>query len=214
VSPRFRRRKAREPNDVPEENEDFEPLFILEDQDEQRILSWSPDEDEEEWSSEDEDDWASEDEEEEPEPGIPEPAAEPRPAAPAQQAERAPRPAPTAVRAAPRPAPPRKEPEARPTPPPPPTPTASRSEDEKPAGKRRGRPRGRPRRQVHFHVDPDEERLLIAAVGVYGSQQKALIAALQALSDAEHLRREIERLTAECEHQRELLADAEALFRR
>jgi len=80
--------------------------------------------------------------------------------------------------------------------------------------KRRGRPRGRPRRQVHFHVDPDEELLLLAAARKHGSQQKGLVAALQSLQDIEVLRDEIERLRAECERQRVLLADAEAIFRR
>ena len=59
------------------------------------------------------------------------------------------------------------------------------------APKRRGRPRGRPRRQVHFHVDPDEERLLMLAVERYGSQQKGLIAALESLQEADLLRDEI-----------------------
>jgi len=80
--------------------------------------------------------------------------------------------------------------------------------------RRRGRPRGRPRRQVHFHVDPDEELLLLAAARKNGSQQKGLVAALQALQDIEVLRDEIERLRMECERQRVLLADAEAIFRR
>jgi hypothetical protein len=52
------------------------------------------------------------------------------------------------------------------------------------------------------------------AVELYGSQQKGLIAALQALQDAEFLRSEIERLKAENERQRELLAEAESLFNR
>jgi hypothetical protein len=44
-------------------------------------------------------------------------------------------------------------------------------------------PRGaRKRRQVHFHVDPDEDQMLLRAAGRFGSQQKALIAALHALS--------------------------------
>src|SRR5207248_4386458 len=78
------------------------------------------------------------------------------------------------------------------------------------APRRRGRPRGRPRRQVHFHVDPDEELLLLEAAKKHGSQQKGLIAALQALQDNDVLREEIERLRTECERQRRLLADAEA----
>jgi hypothetical protein len=80
--------------------------------------------------------------------------------------------------------------------------------------KRRGRPRGRPRRQVHFHVDPDEERLLMAAVERYGSQQKGLIAALESLQEAELLRDEIERLRAETARHRRLLDEAESLFNR
>ncbi len=52
------------------------------------------------------------------------------------------------------------------------------------------------------------------AVELYGSQQKGLIAALQALQDAEFLRSEIERLKAETERQRELLDEAESLFNR
>ena len=80
--------------------------------------------------------------------------------------------------------------------------------------KRRGRPRGRPRRQVHFHVDPDEERLLMAAVERYGSQQKGLIAALESLQEADVLRDEIERLRAETARHRRLLDEAESLFNR
>src|SRR5262249_32276622 len=78
------------------------------------------------------------------------------------------------------------------------------------APKRRGRPRGRPRRQVHFHVDPDEERLLMKAVERYGSQQKGLIAALESLQEADLLRDEIERLRAETARHRRLLDEAEA----
>jgi hypothetical protein len=80
--------------------------------------------------------------------------------------------------------------------------------------RRRGRPRGRPRRQVHFHVDPDEERLLMRAVEMYGSQQKALVAALTALEQAAHFRARIEELERESERQRVLLAQAESLFTR
>jgi hypothetical protein len=82
------------------------------------------------------------------------------------------------------------------------------------APRKRGRPRGRPRRQVHFHVDPDEERLLMAAVERYGSQQKGLIAALESLQEAELLRDEIERLREESERHRRLLEEAGALFKR
>jgi hypothetical protein len=93
------------------------------------------------------------------------------------------------------------------------------AEDEAPpvesgAPKRRGRPRGRPRRQVHFHVDPDEERLLMLAVERYGSQQKGLIAALESLQEADVLRDEIERLRAETARHRRLLDEAESLFNR
>lgn len=78
---------------------------------------------------------------------------------------------------------------------------------------RRGRPRGRTqRRQVHFHVDADEDRLLLAAARQFGSQQKGLIAALKALQEVVTLREQIGQLHAECERQRELLAQAEALF--
>jgi uncharacterized small protein (DUF1192 family) len=89
---------------------------------------------------------------------------------------------------------------------------AARAEEHAP--KRRGRPRGRPRRQVHFHVDPDEERLLMAAAERYGSQQKGLIAALESLQEAEVLRDEIERLRAETARHRRLLDEAESLFNR
>jgi hypothetical protein len=82
------------------------------------------------------------------------------------------------------------------------------------APKRRGRPRGRPRRQVHFHVDPDEELLLMAAVERYGSQQKGLIAALESLQAADVLRDEIERLRAELARHRRLVDEAESLFKR
>jgi hypothetical protein len=85
---------------------------------------------------------------------------------------------------------------------------------ERTAPKRRGRPRGRPRRQVHFHVDPDEERLLMLAVERYGSQQKGLIAALESLQEADTLRDEIERLRAETARHRRLLDEAESLFNR
>ena len=80
--------------------------------------------------------------------------------------------------------------------------------------RRRGRPRGaRKRRQVHFHVDPDEDRLLLRAAGHFGSQQKALIAALHALTEVLALRTEVEALKAECQQQRRLLAEAQALFK-
>ena len=87
--------------------------------------------------------------------------------------------------------------------------------DAKPEQPRRGRPRGRKqRRQVHFHVDADEDRLLLAAARQFGSQQKGLIAALTALQEVVTLREQTGQLHAECERQRELLAQAQALFDR
>ena len=84
--------------------------------------------------------------------------------------------------------------------------------DERP---RRGRPPGRKaRRQVHFHVDPEEDRLLLAAAGRFGSQQKGLIAALKALEELDALREHARQLEAECARQRELLVEAEAVFNR
>jgi hypothetical protein len=81
--------------------------------------------------------------------------------------------------------------------------------------KKRGRPRSKtPRRQVHFHVDPEEERLLLAAARTFGSQQKGIIAALQSLQESEILRDEIDRLRDECERQRRLLSQAESIFKR
>jgi hypothetical protein len=93
-----------------------------------------------------------------------------------------------------------------------PAPLRATGTDQQP--RKRGRPRGRPRRQVHFHVDPDEELLLLAAAEAFGSQQKGLVAALQALQDNQILRAEVERLRTECERQRVLLAEAEAIFNR
>jgi hypothetical protein len=85
----------------------------------------------------------------------------------------------------------------------------------KPDQPRRGRPRGRKqRRQVHFHVDAEEDRLLLAAARQFGSQQKGLIAALTALQEVVSLREQVGQLHAECERQRELLAQAQALFDR
>jgi hypothetical protein len=94
-------------------------------------------------------------------------------------------------------------------------PAVDGEEDGQRAKRKRGRPKGRAvRRQVHFHVDPREEELLLAAVARYGSQQKGLIAALASLQEAELLHDEIARLREENERQRRLLEDAQALFRR
>ena len=80
--------------------------------------------------------------------------------------------------------------------------------------RRRGRPRGaRTRRQVHFHVDPEQDQMLLRAAGRFGSQQKALIAALHALNEVLVLRDQVELLQTECSRQRRLLAEAQALFR-
>jgi hypothetical protein len=105
-------------------------------------------------------------------------------------------------------------PAAQPRPAAPPAPAgAEASEGE--AKRKRGRPRGRAvRRQVHFHVDPQEEQLLMEAVEAYGSQQKALIAALAALKETATLHDEIDRLRDECTRQRRLLHEAQALFKR
>jgi hypothetical protein len=79
--------------------------------------------------------------------------------------------------------------------------------------RRRGRPPGRKqRRQVHFHVDQNEERLLLTAARQFGSQQKGLIAALHALQEVIELRNQYERLQKRYERQSVLLAEAEALF--
>ena len=87
------------------------------------------------------------------------------------------------------------------------------ADDEAPR-RRRGRPRGaRTRRQVHFHVDPDQDQMLLRAAGRFGSQQKALIAALHALNEVLALRDQVEILQSENSRQRRLLAEAQALFR-
>jgi hypothetical protein len=156
------------------------PLFNLDELHERRILSWSPEVDDELDLAEEKTAVA------EPEPAPKSVAPEPRKAA----------------------APPAPAKPAAPS-------QASAAQDEVVAEKRgRGRPRGRPRRQVHFHVDPDEEVLLLGAVEKFGSQQKGLIAALQALQDIEVVRDEVERLAAECERQRKLLEQAESIFGR
>jgi hypothetical protein len=189
------------------------PLFTVQDHDERRILSWSPD--------------PFEDVPEPDEADVPPPEASTQPPKAARQAAVQPDPParvarqtgtrrrvrrvardPNQLREV--------EQEAQTGPP-------ARDSDvagaeargpEAPAPKR-GRPRGKvARRQVHFHVDPDEELLLLAAGRTYGSQQKGLIAALEALQEAALLRDEIERLRDECERQRRLLAEAASLFKR
>jgi hypothetical protein len=164
------------------------PLFNLDELHEQRILSWSPELDDELDAAE------AEPVDVEPEPpravAAPEPPRTVGPPTPAQ-----PKPAPAPVQVA--------------------EPLAPVAKEEVVGEKRgRGRPRGRPRRQVHFHVDPDEEVLLMGAVEKFGSQQKGLIGALQALHDIEFVRDEVERLAAECERQRKLLDQAESIFGR
>jgi hypothetical protein len=225
ISRRFNR-------DEPGDDRDrLEGEFSLEKSHERRILSWSPDPDEE---LEPEVEEAFEPPAVEPAAAVPPPPQAAAPAPPIRQAPPQPvrvqpaRVAPEPVRqpppiqarpvepqpAAPPPqavvpaeaAPAAPEPPAAPAPPPP-----VRTGEEP---RKRGRPRGRPRRQVHFHVDPDEELLLLEAAKRHGSQQKGLVAALQALQDNEVLRAEIERLRTENERQRLLLADAEALFNR
>jgi hypothetical protein len=182
--------------------------FALEESHERRILSWSPDpeEDLEPDMVDAEDDPASlvDELEEHAEPVLQvAPAASPLPEPTARAVARAPDPSPRDLdELVEQAAPAEHVTAANPQP----------SADQEP--RRRGRPRGRPRRQVHFHVDPDDELLLLAAAKMHGSQQKGLIAALQALQDNEVLREEIERLRTECERQRVLLADAEAIFNR
>jgi uncharacterized small protein (DUF1192 family) len=214
------------------------PLFNLEEVHERRILSWSPEPDEDDPSSESEPAAA---EHEEPARSAHElPVAPEQRPAPAPQAAllASPPPQPQVERVVTPPAPQvvsrPPAPVARPTVAPPaaplrevapPSPPAAVEVEfepeadetapvERTASKRRGRPRGRPRRQVHFHVDPDEERLLMAGVERYGSQQKALIAALESLQEADVLRAEIERLRAESARHRRLLDEAGALFNR
>lgn len=121
--------------------------------------------------------------------------------------------APPPPAAAPAPAP---KPAAQPAPAPAPSPEPADAEPEGEgeAKRKRGRPRGRSvRRQVHFHVDPQEEQLLMEAVETFGSQQKALIAALGALKETALLHDEIDRLRDECTRQRRLLQEAQALFK-
>jgi hypothetical protein len=134
-------------------------------------------------------------EEDEPEAPAPEPAA----------------PKPPPLRAVPAPAPLEPEPLLVALDP---TPEARLQPNGEAPHRRRGRPRGaRKRRQVHFHVDPDEDQLLLRAAGHFGSQQKALIAALHALNEVLALRSQVDALQEECDRQRRLLAEAQALFR-
>ena len=191
------------------------PLFMLERQDEKRIVSWSPDPFEEDGgqsaaaveSPEAGDRTGRPPAPQEPRSGPPLPRPDPRAGANPQLSR-------TEVPSA------AAEPRGRTNgvdrvepKPPPAAAVVSPSSDGERQERKRGRPRGRAiRRQVHFHVDPAEEQLLVAAVAMFGSQQKGLIAALESLQEAELLRDEIERLRAECERQRELLGEAEALF--
>jgi hypothetical protein len=207
IAKRFSRDEPERKADEPPRNEAPDAQFALEETHGRRILSWSPDpeEDLEPDLVDAKDDPASlvGEAEERAEPVLQAaPAAPPLPEPTPRAAARPPDPAPRDL----------DEPVEQAAP-------AERLTAAKPqpaAGEvpRRGRPRGRPRRQVHFHVDPDDELLLLAAAKMHGSQQKGLVAALQALQDNEVLREEIERLRTECERQRLLLADAEAIFNR
>jgi hypothetical protein len=221
IARRFNRDEPDRGADEPRRDDEAEDTgqFSLEETHERRILSWSPDPD---------DDFEDElvDADEDPAPLVDEVQ---------EQARSAPTPEPTAapvLQRAPEgylPQPPTRPAARLPEPPPrdlderveqaaPAEPVTAANQNQQPSTgeepRRRGRPRGRPRRQVHFHVDPDDELLLLAAAKMHGSQQKGLIAALQALQDNEVLREEIERLRTECERQRQLLADAEAIFNR
>ena len=191
--------------DEPPRDEAPDGQFALEETHGRRILSWSPDPDEDlEPDLDAEDDPASlaHEVEEQAEPVLQAaPPAPPLPEPTARAVARPPDPSPRDLDEPVKQAAPAERVVANPKP----------SAGEAP---RRGRPRGRPRRQVHFHVDPDDELLLLAAAKMHGSQQKGLVAALQALQDNEVLREEIERLRTECERQRVLLADAEAIFNR
>lgn len=135
------------------------PPYVVQEREQRRILSWSPDPFDEQ----------------------PGPTAE----APAPQAQLAEAPAPAPVQ----------PPPARPR-------TRAR------------RTSATTRRQVHFHIDAEEESLLLAAARTFGSQQKGLIAALEALQETELLLEERARLLAESERQRARLAELEALLGR
>lgn len=206
IARRFTKDEPERNADEPPRDEAADAQFALEETHERRILSWSPDpeEDLEPDLVDAEDDPASlvDEVEKHAEPVLQAPAAPPLPEPTARVAARPPDPAPRDL----------DELVEQ-------TPAAERVNAANPGPSggevpRRGRPRGRPRRQVHFHVDPDDELLLLAAAKMHGSQQKGLVAALQALQDNEVLREEIERLRTECERQRVLLADAEAIFNR
>lgn len=197
MSPRFARRGQNNQEDTTGQAAEalLSPLFDVAERDERRIHSWSPDP-----FAEQEEPPAEPKAEAAP---LHEPRARPRPVATPAPAPAVVEPPPAAVRAA---APATEAPAPQPEP---------QSGSAAPAPRRRGRPRSKvPRRQVHFHVDPDEERLLLAAARTYGSQQKGIIAALESLQENEVLRDEIDRLRAECDHQRRLLAQAESLFKR
>jgi len=210
MAKRFKRYEP-EPDRQPEDDEGGQ--FSLERKHERRILSWSP-EPEDEFVDEppaltDEVQQQAHVAAERQSASVPKTWPEPEPLAPPSPVRE--------VREEPMPVaspPPVPVPAEVAKPEPPPLAEVQRPARTEDSPRRRGRPRGRPRRQVHFHVDPDEELLLLAASRKHGSQQKGLVAALQALQDIELLRDEIERLKTECERQRVLLADAEAIFRR
>jgi hypothetical protein len=152
------------PEPEPEDGDGAARPYVVQEREQRRILSWSPD----------------------PFDAEPEPALE---AAPPDAAVEPPAPQPAAA------APPARAPRERP--------------------RGRGRPRSaKTRRQVHFHIDAGDEQLLLAAARMFGSQQKGLIAALQALQERELLEEERDRLLAECERQRSRLAELEGLFGR
>jgi hypothetical protein len=206
IARRFTKDEPERKADEPPRDEAPDAQFALEETHERRIHSWSPDPDEdlEPEMVDTENDPASpvDEVEERAEPVLQAaPAASPLPEPTARAVALPPDPSPRGLDEPVEQAPAERVTAANP----------QQSAGEAP---RRGRPRGRPRRQVHFHVDPDDELLLLAAAKMHGSQQKGLVAALQALQDNEVLREEIERLRTECERQRVLLADAEAIFNR
>jgi hypothetical protein len=216
MSPRFARRYDSEEATPAGIDTRVEPLFTVDDHDERRILSWSPD-------PFDDDapaavvEVAVPPETKQPHPGpvarhaaaqSPSPPGVPQSVGARRKARRVSSPTHVHRQA------------GRTEEPGPPVPAAAagppaEAHTAEPPARKRGRPRGKvARRQVHFHVDPDEERLLLAAGRAFGSQQKGLIAALESLQEAELLRDEIDRLRELCERQRRLLAEAESLFKR